>query len=95
MRLLSVYKESAFIYVLFSDRHENNSSECFLINVFVLFYSGLNMNVQWTNLNPQWLVNTVKNVPAFSNFAAAYPIQTIEAFMKRVSLRFTFHILLL
>ncbi|KAG8179321.1 hypothetical protein JTE90_021988 [Oedothorax gibbosus] len=47
---------------------------------------GLNMLVQWTNLNPQFLMNMVKNVPAFANSGAAYPMQTIEAFMKRAGI---------
>lgn len=58
-----------------------------MINIFsFIVFRGLSLQVQWTNLNPQFLMNTVKNVPAFANLAVAYPMQTIEAFMKRVSL---------
>ncbi|NP_001310737.1 protein patched-like [Parasteatoda tepidariorum] len=44
---------------------------------------GLNRYVQWTNLNPQWLMDTVKN---FGNYVQSLPLHTIESFMKRAGI---------
>ncbi|XP_054706725.1 LOW QUALITY PROTEIN: protein patched homolog 1-like [Uloborus diversus] len=45
---------------------------------------GLNMNVQWTNLNPQYLINTVKRFG--TNYMSSFPLLKIETFMKRAGI---------
>lgn len=51
----------------------------------MLIYSGIGINVQWTNLNPELLIETMMStIKGSENHANTFPFSTFLKFMKRV-----------